>query len=366
MPTATPKAILNKTKSNLLIINKLKFIHHENEKIFDRHFVSGCDNIGCRGFMQESNPEHIVEQHFSECQDLCCPADTYLKDFKKKMQTTAKDGNETLSLEEAAWHLASLANFEFANANVECDDVRFDTLYAQVNITNGVVLLSDLGLAYESISASIDKFYNSLALDNKHFRFINASVSGNGEIILSLITTFNKGSKDLNDNCWFFEDMWDAYDSCYKYFNDNLSYPASTVGKTKLQTALNLYESHQVVSAPSPNLVYYTPTSDTTFYYRDNIDPYGSSNYLNSRLFANNTYLNKDIKPIICYLFDSALGKGYETCPSGECVVSWQIRYFEEEPFKEYHEKLWKEHYTLTVCYGLKHTTDTLSGQIGE
>ncbi len=52
---------------------------------------------------------------------------------------------------------------------------------------------------------------------------------------------------------------------------------------------------------------------------------------------------------------DSALGKGYELCPSGENVVSWGIEYLIEEPFQQYHEKLWKEHYQLTIYYGLKH-----------
>ena len=290
----------------------------------------------------------------------------YLKDFRQKMQTASRNEKETLSLKEAAWHIASLANFEFANANVECDDIRFDTLYAQVNTTNGSVNLSDLALAYANICTSIKEFYNNLLLDNKHFRFINAFVSENGEIILSLMTTFSSGSKYLSDNTWYFEDEWAANDSCYKYFNDNLYYPASTVGKTKLQAALNLFESHLTTNNSSHNSIYYTPTSDTTFYYRNNIDPYGSPNYMNSRLFANDTELNMDIKPCICYLFDSALGKGYETCPSGECVVSWGIDYCIEEPYECYHERFWKEHYKLIVSYGLKHEIGTQPGQEGD
>ena len=71
----------------------------------------------------------------------------YLKDFKQKMQNVTKDGNETLSLEEAAWHLSSVANYDFANANVEFDDIRFDTLYSTVNVTGGIILLNDLATA---------------------------------------------------------------------------------------------------------------------------------------------------------------------------------------------------------------------------
>lgn len=58
----------------------------------------------------------------------------YLKGFKQKMQESlyAKD-DEMFSLEEAAWHLSSVANYDFANANVEYTDLRFDTLQYQVN-----------------------------------------------------------------------------------------------------------------------------------------------------------------------------------------------------------------------------------------
>ena len=279
----------------------------------------------------------------------------YLKDFKQRMQSAAKGDDEALSLDEAAWYLSSVANYDFGHANVECDGVRFDTLYAQVNITNGTVLLSDLHVAYEEISTKIDKFYHSLTLDNKHFRFINVVLSENGEAIISLITTYNNTDRFLSDTCWYFEDEWVAEDSCYKYFGSNQNYPASTTGKLKLQEALNLVESHQTISAPVSSLVYYTFSYDTTFYYRENIDPYGSPNYMNSRLFVNNTYLNMDISNRMCYLFDSALGLGYSNCPMGQCVVSWALTYKLEEPFPEHHERFWKEHYELTVGYGQRH-----------
>ena len=65
----------------------------------------------------------------------------YLKDFKQKMLSASKDEDESLSLEEAAWHLSSVANYDFGQINVEFDNVRFDTLYAHVDVSNGSVLL---------------------------------------------------------------------------------------------------------------------------------------------------------------------------------------------------------------------------------
>ena len=37
----------------------------------------------------------------------------YLKEFKQRMQSSSRGDDETLSLDEAAWHLACLANVEF-------------------------------------------------------------------------------------------------------------------------------------------------------------------------------------------------------------------------------------------------------------
>ena len=71
---------------------------------------------------------HFDPSHISDM-------NAYLGEFKQKMKQSqyAKDG-ETLPLEEAAWHLSSVANYDFANANVEFTDLRYDTLYYQVNV----------------------------------------------------------------------------------------------------------------------------------------------------------------------------------------------------------------------------------------
>ena len=78
---------------------------------------------------------------------------SYLKDFKKKM--TESKGEEAYTLEDAAWHLASLANLDFCKVNVDYDNVQFDTVEMQVNVTDGVVLLSDLNAAYQQMCTEI-------------------------------------------------------------------------------------------------------------------------------------------------------------------------------------------------------------------
>lgn len=281
----------------------------------------------------------------------------YLSDFKKKMQES-KDG-ETLSLEEAAWHLSSIANYDFANANVECNDIRFDTLYSTITITNGTVLLSDLAVAYERISTDIEKFYNSLMLENKHFRFIKASISENGMVSVMLMTTYIHASKYLGDTLWAYPNMWDLAVDCYEFFNEYPVCPAETQGQAVLEHALNLIESHPQISY---GIIYYTPTLDTTFKYRNEIDPFGSPFYLNSRLFANNTYFNADIIPAACYLLDSSVGLGNANRPSGQYIICWHVIYGTEPPHPEDSEPKWIEFYDLEVIYGTRHVLDPGSG----
>ena len=274
----------------------------------------------------------------------------YLKDFKQKMKSAAKGEDEALSIEDAAWHLSSLANYEFANANVECDDVRFDTLHAQINITDGSVFLSDLASAYQTISSSIDKFYNSLALDNKHFRFIDAYISENGEVAIPLLTTFSHGSRYITNHLWYFDDLWELVDLCDSIFPDTIVYSPQTTGRTVLQEELNKVVSHpySILQIPLPSqIVYYTKASEMVFDYEHYTDPYGSTFY-NSRLFNHGLPFLYDLGVEMCYLYDSYLGLGFDNCPTDQEIVSWELEYGKNQAETiEFHK--------LKVIYGTRH-----------
>lgn len=300
-----------------------------------------------QGNLMNNKNESVQTFNPREIEDM----NAYLKGFKQKMQSATKGDDEALSLEDAAWHLSSLTNFEFGHANVECDDVRFDTLYAHVNITNGTVLLSDLAEAYQTVSSSIEKLYNGLALDNKHFRFINAFISENGEVTIPILTTFSYSSKDIVDNVWFFEDVWVLIDTCDHFFY-SLTYPVQTTGTSVLQSALNV-----IVSQPVPGLgrVYYTKTSTKEFDYPDYIDPYGSPCLDNSRVFASLGTDDCDLQPMICYLFDSYLGLGHEYLPTGEYILGWAISYYNDYPNPPGHGHYNIEYHKLFVDYGIQH-----------
>jgi len=232
--------------------------------------------------------------------------DAYLKDFKQKMQDVTRDGNETLSLEEAAWHLSSMANYDFANANVDYTDLRYDTLLYQVNVTNGQVSLLDLNTVYASIASGIDAFYHNLDLLEKHFRFIGASVSEDGQVIITLITSY----RNL-DHTWYFSDGFEASIYCYEFFDEYTNYIWNTTAVEELVYAINLLEGREYLIDESPSVrVYYIYTQDVEFNYDQYFDPYGSPFHRNSRIFALEAdtwatpYL--DINDM-CYCLDSYL-----------------------------------------------------------
>ena len=253
----------------------------------------------------------------------------YLKDFKKKMQTATRDGNETLSLEEAAWHLSSVANYEFANANVDFTDLRYDTLYYQVNVANGQVALSDLNAVYEIMANGIDAFYQSLDLQEKHFRFIGASVSENGQVMATLITSY----RDL-DHTWYFTDGFEAVVNCLDWFDFNTNYVWNTTACSLLEQACNFYEGRSF-SYPEcpPERVYYVFSREVTLEHQDYTDPNDSQYINNSRIYA----LEYDIHAtpnldfdMMCYCLDSYLDlpfryAGQHNSMINERPVNWKI-----------------------------------------
>ena len=264
----------------------------------------------------------------------------YLKNFKQKMKESknAKDA-ECLSLEEAAWHLSSVANYDFANANVEYADIRFDTLYTQINITDDAVLFRDLNTVYASLSSAIDSYVQSITLENANIRFIDVTISEAGEVTAVLATTFDWG------HTWYYDDLYDARLHCYEFFTESYGYYANGFGRSELERALNLVENHLPSAA---DRVYYTTTRTIDFTYPNYIDPYDSPSYLHSRLFASSTYPNPDLTDNMCYYFDSYLGLGYDSIQNDECIIQWLVSY-DTETQPHYYISFHK----LRVRYGI-------------
>lgn len=278
---------------------------------------------------------------------------SYLKDFKKKLTESKSD--EAYTLEDAAWHLASLANLDFCKVNVDYDNVQFDTVEMQVNVTDGVVLLSDLNTAYEQMCTTIQHFKKKFNQNNQNLYYINMSIGADGNAEIAFTTSFNICSKDIWDHTWYFDDDWDAIYSFYDYFSDDSTYYWNTTAARELQRGLNLVENHQgiVVDSLGTTMNYYIPTRSYIFDYNNTYDPYQSDFYNDSRVFAKvllNNFSTNYIMEILetIYCFDSYLGLGYDYIyNSNERIICWKIT-----PFEYYSNNKKYIYHQLKVEYG--------------
>lgn len=269
----------------------------------------------------------------------------YLKDFKQKMQTVTRDNEETLSLEEATWYLSSVANYDFCNINVEFTELRYDTLHYHVNVTNGQVALTDLNALYASVANDIDSFYQSLNLENAHFRFIGASISNSGEVGVNLIVTYN-GPYHL----------WHPSDTVYcdLYFDENTPYPAFGFGMTELERVLKIISSHPYDYEAEDAYFVYSREENPLFV--DYIDPYGSPNFLNSRIHCTDGYYNVNLSvDDMCYYLCSYhdIGDGFLPVVNdrNEGIVDWKIR-VEAYPYPT--KDVLTYYHDITITFGYR------------
>ncbi len=263
----------------------------------------------------------------------------YLKDFKKKMQTATRDGNETLSLEEAAWHLSSVANYDFANTNVEFTNLFYDTLYYQVNVTNGRLAMSELNAVYENITNDIDAFYQNLDLQEKHFRYIGTSIADSGVVTVNLVVTYIDPY-----HLWYPSDST----NCNTYFNPHSAYSAFGYGMTELKRVLNIIDSQPIGFFIGRTYLIFSREIKPLF--TDHIDQYGAPNFMSSRIYCTRSTYNVNLSLVeMCYYLSSYHALGYELIMENEAIANWDIveEIFPYDPREHntyYHE--------LAITYG--------------
>ena len=290
----------------------------------------------------------------------------YLKEFRQKM--TESKLNEAMSLGDAAWHLACLANFDFCRVDVEYNDFNFDTIEMQVKVTDGTMLMSDINVAFEEMRDKIMQFKQGFSLDNQNLYFINVSIKGDGKTSIAIKTTFVSSSKGLYDNLWYFPDTFGYVDSvCDYYFNSSYTYDWDNYAVSELERILNLFEHYN--TNPYPNGLCFAPTRSYTFSYPSCADPYGSPFVNDSRVFAAlsyNYYLNYDLDTDeMCYCLDSYLGLGYDYIEdhfyvNNEHPVTWFVK---DTIAQSNHNKQYAFYHKLKVDYGQLFIVDPNPGQ---
>lgn len=275
----------------------------------------------------------------------------YLKDFRQKM--TEGKGEETMNVDEAAWHLACLANLDLCNASIEFNDVRFDTIEMQVAVTDGAIAMSDLRDAYERMIPEIQRFEGTLGLENQNLRFVDVFITESGNARINLMTTSNHLSRDLYDYYWYFPDTFGYLDSiCYYQFTA-YQYPWNTTAKSELERVMNVFEGRV-----TPFVLSYLPTRTVSFDYPQWIDPYGSSFNKNSRLCAYGFYNASLSQDEMCYCLDSYLGLGVDYLDNNyyvdnEYPIYWTIESI-DSTFSNEH--LITYYHRLNVRYGIPAT----------
>lgn len=229
----------------------------------------------------------------------------YLRDFKQKMQS--RENDDTMDIEDAAWHLSSIANYDFGDVVSRFDKFQSDTLYYNINVENGMVKLSDLNSLYTRASADITTHLNSLNLENKHIRFIGTDISNDGSVIMSILVT-----SGWPYQTWYFPDPITLYETLSPYYDDDYYCDYDDFTDT-LQTMLNLLVAYHPTSS---GRVFFSVFKTVDFYYY-NYPDVNANYYYDYRIFAFHR------KPIdMCandffYYFDSYAGLAVDSSWSG-------------------------------------------------
>lgn len=238
----------------------------------------------------------------------------YLKDFKQKMQTRGND--DTMALDEAAWHLSCVANYDFGDVVSNYKNIHYDTLYYNINVENGRVSLSDLNALYTTASADIEDVFQNLNLENKHIHFIGANINGDGSVVMSILSTY-----DWINHQWYFPDPMTLYVTLSQYFDDDYTCDYDEFTDT-LQSVLNLLTGFHNQSNDS---YYFTEISYIDFIYSNYYDPYGPHNGNDYRIFKANLIPSIFDQDDLLYYCDSYAGLGIDNCPFNKHIINWNI-----------------------------------------
>ena len=105
----------------------------------------------------------------------------YLKQFKEKMQSATR-GDESLSLEDAQWHLEAVLNYTYGEAGYQTTEIQCDTFYYELPTDGNEVTLARLNEAFITLSKDVENAYADCNLPEKS--------------ILAIQTVFGNESKD--------------------------------------------------------------------------------------------------------------------------------------------------------------------------
>lgn len=142
----------------------------------------------------------------------------YLKQFKKTMQLASKD-SQTLTLDDARWHLEAVLNYTYGDAGYETSIISRDTIDCTMLISNGEVSLHQLNKTFETLCKDVDKVSKDCNLLMKSVlaiqtNFTNTSKDGN--VHIQTIVTMRGYSSSLTPIMFGETDYWWSYNTMGK------------------------------------------------------------------------------------------------------------------------------------------------------
>lgn len=245
---------------------------------------------------------------------------SYLRDFKQTIQSRGND--ETMTLDEAAWHLSSLANYDYGDVRSEFSDFHYDTLYSQIVVNNGTVSLADMNTTYGSIVGMVESFYQNTDLEDAAPRFIDVAIDGNGLVTVALMTSY----RNYPGHTWYF-----TCDMVLDSILNSLGIPGDTCFLTwdgfinEQKRVLNILSSYSLQhNSGNDGRIIYVGARLDTLEYNQHHDPYGSPFYFNSRVLY---YLGTPTElcyNVFAYTIDSYLDLAQQRfLNNDEVIVQW-------------------------------------------
>ncbi len=174
----------------------------------------------------------------------------YLNQFKEKMQSSTK-GDETLTMEDARWHLEAVLNYTYGDVGHQISCIQCDTFYYKLPTDGGRVSLDRLNEAFNSLSMDVENAFAACVLPDKSIldiqtRFENESRDGivtvqtimdvRGWIASILPSPFGP------DDYWF-ENDWSG--KCGPYVGECIGTGSVQALESKINSNLPLVKCYQ-------------------------------------------------------------------------------------------------------------------------
>ncbi len=141
----------------------------------------------------------------------------YLKQFKEKMRSASK-GGETLSLEDARWHLEAVLNYTYGDAGHQTTEIQRDTFCCNLLVQGEEIALAQLNEAFVLLSQDVENAYADCDLTEKSILSIQVLFDNNSKddvvVIRSVLTTRGLGLMDWPPR-FDSTDYWSDYSVTY-------------------------------------------------------------------------------------------------------------------------------------------------------